>query len=121
MLAFGSKIELAWVAGIVLLNVKDRFVHQAEGDFCGDRLASVVTGGDLKRPFFARLVLGPIRLHIYREEVFQGRNDDLFCVYENLPIVHHGRAQENVRHMLFFNRQFDELNRTVEVNELVVI
>ena len=119
--ALVAVVELPWVAGVILLDVEDRLVRQAERDFRRDRLAVVVAGADDQRAFGAWLVRISIRLHLDRQEVLRRRDDDLFIVGEQLLIHNHGGGEEYVRHVLVGDRHFDQLRRPGHVYQTIAV
>jgi hypothetical protein len=82
MHALGAEIELARIAGIILLNVLNRLVDQGQRDFCRDRFPIRIARGYCQAAFFARLILLTIGFHIDCQELLHRRHDHLFRVDE---------------------------------------
>ena len=111
--AFGAEIKLSRIACVIILNVKNRFVREAQRDFGGNRLAFVIFRRHRERAFVARLILRAVGFHLDVQEIFHWRHDYLFRVSENLPVVHQCCAEENIRRIFFVHGQVHKLHRAV--------
>ncbi len=119
--ALGAEVKLPRVARVIALDVKHRFVHEAERDFRRHGFAFVIARGDDELPFILRLVLRAIRFHVHGQEMFRRRDDDLFGVREHLPVAHHGRAEEHIGHVFLVHEQVQQLHRAGHVDEAIVV
>ncbi len=121
MPAFVAVIKLAWISGVVLLNVRDRFVNQTQRNFGRHGFAARIPGGDRKRTLVARLVLLPIGFHVDREKLLHWRNDHLLSIYEQLRITHHSRAEVDIRNVFLLDWQLDQPGRSGDVHQFVTV
>ena len=116
LLALGPEVKLARIAGVILLNIEHRFIHYTKGQLRRDRVPFIIACGDGESPWLTRLVLGLTRFDVHGQKILRRRHDHLFCVHENLAVVNQHGAQKDIRHVLLFDRQLDQLHRAVQVD-----
>ncbi len=121
LLALLAVEELPRIARVVLLDVEDRLVHERERDLGRDRVAVVVARCHAQRAGLTRLELLAVRLHLDLEEVVHRGDHDLSAVQQQLAVVHHGGLEEHVRDVPLLDRELDQLDRAVEVDQAVVV
>jgi hypothetical protein len=111
--------ELPRIAGVLALDRRDRLVDERQRHLGRDRLAARVERPHRERPLPAGQDLRPVGRHLDRQELLDGRDDDLLLVEQRVAVARRDRGEVHVRHVLGLHGEQDELRRALDVDDLV--